>query len=114
MAYASFPSLRPQEAAKALFAGGGNTENMPTTALTDADFNEEGKLGILDLMVKAELVASKAEARRGIQQGGVTVNGEKINDPFTAYEKGDFATEFVIKKGKNSQPVLLVLPMCQN
>lgn len=95
-------AAKAQEAAKALFAGGGNTENMPTTVLTDADFNEEGKLGILDLMVKAELVASKAEARRGIQQGGVTVNGEKVNDPFTAYEKGDFVTEFVIKKGKKS------------
>ena len=75
---------------------------MPTTTLTDADFNEEGKIGILDLMVKAELVTSKAEARRGVQQGGVTVNGEKVADPFTAYEKSDFAEDFVLKRGKKN------------
>ena len=75
---------------------------MPTTTLTDADFNEEGKIGVLDLMVKAELVTSKAEARRGVQQGGVTVNGEKINDPFTAYTKSDFAEDFVLKRGKKN------------
>jgi tyrosyl-tRNA synthetase len=93
---------KAQEAARALFAGGGNAENMPTTALSSEDFNEEGKIGVLDLMVKAELVTSKAEARRGVQQGGVTVNGEKISDPFTAFEKKDFAEDFVLKKGKKN------------
>ena len=94
-------AVKAQESARALFTGG-NAENMPTTTLTDADFNEEGKIGILDLMVKAELVTSKAEARRGVQQGGVTVNGDKVADPFTAYEKGDFAEDFVLKRGKKN------------
>lgn len=94
-------AVKAQESARALFSGG-NAENMPTTTLTDADFNEEGKIGILDLMVKAELVTSKAEARRGVQQGGVTINGEKVADPFTMYEKNDFSKDFVLKKGKKN------------
>ncbi len=93
---------KAQDAARALFAGGGNADNMPTTNLTADDFNEEGKIGILDLMVKAELVTSKAEARRGVQQGGVTVNGDKVNDPFTTFTKDDFAADFVLKKGKKN------------
>ena len=93
---------KAQDAARALFAGGGNAENMPTTNLTADDFNEEGKIGILDLMLKAELVTSKAEARRGVQQGGVTVNGDKVNDPFTTFTKDDFAADFVLKKGKKN------------
>ena len=93
---------KAQDAARALFAGGGNAENMPTTNLTADDFNEEGKIGILDLMLKAELVASKSEARRGVQQGGVAVNGDKINDPFIAFTKDDFASDFVLKKGKKN------------
>ncbi|MBO5470118.1 MAG: tyrosine--tRNA ligase [Lachnospiraceae bacterium] len=93
---------KAQDAARALFAGGGNAENMPTTNLTADDFNEEGKIGILDLMLKAELVASKSEARRGVQQGGVAVNGDKINDPFITFTKDDFASDFVLKKGKKN------------
>ena len=93
---------KAQDAARALFAGGGNADNMPATNLTADDFNEEGKIGILDLMVKAELVTSKAEARRGVQQGGVTVNGDKVNDPFTTFTKDDFAADFVMKKGKKN------------
>lgn len=93
---------KAQDAARALFAGGGNADNMPTTNLTADDFNEEGKIGILDLMLKAELVTSKAEARRGVQQGGVTVNGDKVNDPFTTFTKDDFAADFILKKGKKN------------
>ena len=95
------------ESAKALFTGG-NAENMPTTELDDTAFGEEGKIGILDLMVKAELVTSKAEARRGVQQGGVSVNGEKVNDPFTSYEKKDFADDFILKRGKKNFRKILV------
>ncbi len=92
---------RSQESARALFTGG-NAAEMPTTTLTAADFNEEGRIGLLDLMVKAELVASKAEARRGVQQGGITVNGDKVSDPFTSYTKDDFKEDFILKKGKKS------------
>ena len=93
---------KAQDAARALFAGGGNADNMPTANLTADDFNEEGKIGILDLMLKAELVTSKAEARRGVQQGGVTVNGDKVNDPFATFTKADFESDFVLKKGKKN------------
>lgn len=92
---------KAQESARALFTGG-NAADMPTASLTEADFNEEGKIGVLDLMVKAGLVTSKSEARRSIQQGGVTVNGEKVSDPFTTYEKGVFEEDFIIKKGKKN------------
>ena len=92
---------KAQESARALFTGG-NAENMPTTTLTDADFNDEGKIGILDILVKAELVTSKAEGRRNVQQGGVTVNDEKVTEPVTFYEKDAFASDFIIKRGKKN------------
>lgn len=92
---------KAQESARALFSGG-NAANMPTTTLTAADFNDEGKIGILDLMVKAELVSSKAEARRNVQQGGVTVNDEKVTEPVTFYEKAAFDNDFIIKRGKKN------------
>lgn len=88
-----------QNAARAVFAGGGSHENMPTTQLSADDFTE-GKIGILDLMVKAELVASKGEGRRLVQQGGVSVNDAKVTDPATFYAADDFKDEFIIKKGK--------------
>ncbi|MDD5952670.1 MAG: tyrosine--tRNA ligase [Oscillospiraceae bacterium] len=91
---------KAQEGAKALFTTGGNTENMPTTTLTDDDFTD-GELGLLDLMVKTKLSPSKGEARRLVQQGGVSVNDEKITDPTKRLQKADFAEGFVIiKKGK--------------
>jgi tyrosyl-tRNA synthetase len=94
-------ATKAQESARALFTGG-NAENMPTTTLTTADFNDEGKIGILDIMVKAELVSSKAEARRNVQQGGVTVNDEKVTEPVTFYEKSAFDNDFIIKRGKKN------------
>ena len=75
---------------------------MPTTTLTASDFNEDGQIGILDLLVKTELVTSKSEGRRGVQQGGVTVNGEKVADPFTMYDKTAFSEDFVLKRGKKN------------
>ena len=94
-------ATKAQESARALFSGG-NAENMPTTTLTASDFNEDGQIGILDLLVKAELVTSKSEGRRGVQQGGVTVNGEKVADPFTMYDKDSFNDDFVLKRGKKN------------
>ncbi len=90
---------KAQEAARAVFAGGGSHENMPTTSLSADDFNED-KIGILDMMVKAQLVSSKGEGRRLVQQGGVSVNDQKITDPTTMYEKNDFSGDFILKKGK--------------
>ncbi|MBO7295694.1 MAG: tyrosine--tRNA ligase, partial [Clostridia bacterium] len=81
---------KAQAAAKALFMGGGDDANMPTTEIAAADL-VDGKIGFLNLMVKAGLVKSKSEARTAIQQGGVTVDGEKITDFKTAYTKADLA-----------------------
>ena len=92
-------AVKAQETARAVFAGIGSHENMPTTEVSDADFTD-GKIGILDLMMKAELTASKGEGRRLVQQGGVSVNDQKVTDPTAMYEKSDFVSEFILKKGK--------------
>ncbi len=84
------------DAAKAVFAGGGNSENMPTTELT-ADQLMDGAMNILDMMMAAKLIPTKSEGRRLVQQGGVSVNGEKVTDP-TAMITVD--GEVIIKKGK--------------
>ena len=82
-------ALKAQASARALFSGEGDDSNMPTTTLVDTDFTD-GKIGVMDLLVKCGLTASKGEARRLIQQGGVTVNGEKVTDFNTAYDKQSF------------------------
>ena len=92
---------KAKEAAAALFAGGANSENMPKTVLSDADFTDGG-IDILTLLVTAGMTASKSEARRAVEQGGVSVNGDKVTDVKAVYEKGAFAEEFVLKKGKKS------------
>lgn len=98
---------KAQEAAKALFAGGANSENMPKTVLLDGDF-ADGGIDILSILVKAGMTASKSEARRAVEQGGVSVNGEKVTDAKAFYTKDAFAGEFVVKKGKkNFQKICL-------
>lgn len=83
-------------AAKAIFAGGGNSDDMPSTTIAAADLTD-GKIGILTLLVKCGLCPSNGEARRLVTQNGVAVNGEKFTDP-----KGlvDLSEPVVIKKGK--------------
>lgn len=90
---------KAQAAAKALFAGGSDDSNMPTTTVEDADF-EDGKVTVLSLMIKASMIKSNGEGRRLIQQGGISVNDEKITDVFTAVSKDDLANGIVVKKGK--------------
>ena len=91
---------KAQAAAKAIFAGGGNSENMPSTTLTAEDFSEEG-LNIIDAMIKAGLVSSRGEARRLIEQGGVSVDDVKITAPAHIIPLADFGKGYVIiKKGK--------------
>ena len=90
---------KSQAAARALFGGQADTEHMPTTQLADADLTD-GKIGLLDLMLKTGLVPSKREARQLIQQGGVMLNGEKVTDT-ALYLGEDLLREGVIlKKGK--------------
>ena len=90
---------KAQEAARALFGAKTNTANMPTTELTEEDFTD-GAVGILDLLVKCGLTPSKGEARRLVQQGGVSVNDVKVADIAQAVTIDDVKNEVIIKKGK--------------
>ncbi len=91
---------KAQEAARALFGAGTNTDNMPSTELSDADFAED--VTVLDLLTKCSLIPSRKEGRRLIQQGGVSLDGEKVQDPFAKVTKDMFEENgyVVIKKGK--------------
>ncbi|WOC74319.1 tyrosine--tRNA ligase [Intestinibacillus sp. NTUH-41-i26] len=92
---------KAMEAAKSIFVGGGTSENMPTTVLTDRDF-ENGRIGVLTLLVKCGLAGSNGEARKLVQGGGVSVNGEKVEDFRQMLEKSAFEQECIIKKGKKT------------
>jgi len=91
---------KAKAASKALFAGDGDAEHMPTTELTNDDFGG-GSIDVLTLLVKCGLAASKGEARRLVQQGGVTVNDEKVPAIETTFGCEQFTGDgIVIKKGK--------------
>ena len=91
-----------QDSARALFAGGGDTANMPTCVLAEADFLN-GTIDILGVLVKAGLTASRSEARRAVEQGGVTVNDEKVTNVKTVYAPEVFAGDgIVVRRGKKS------------
>ena len=91
---------KAQEAARALFGSGANSENMPTTEITAADLTD-GAINILDLMQKAGLIASKGEGRRLVQQGGVSVDDVKVTDIAKTCTAADFEKgHVIIKKGK--------------
>ncbi len=91
---------KAKAASRALFAGDGDTEHMPTTELTNDDFGG-GAIDVLTLLVKCGLAASKGEARRLVQQGGVTVNDAKVDAIETTFGCEQFTGEGVIvKKGK--------------
>jgi tyrosyl-tRNA synthetase len=93
-------AAKAREASHALFAGGGNSEHMPTVELTAADF-AEGDMDILALLVKTGLCESRADARRNVQQGGVSVADEKITDIAASYTLDSFAGDgLVVKRGK--------------
>ena len=89
-----------QEAARALFGSKQNTDNMPSTELEDADFGDDG-IGVLDLLSKCGLIPSKKEGRRLIEQGGVSLDDEKVTEATARVTKEAFEKGFVvIKKGK--------------
>ena len=90
---------KAQTAAKALFAGGADDSNMPTTEVEQSDL-EDGKITILSLMIKAGMIKSNGEGRRLIQQGGISVNDEKITDVFTAVTADELKDSIIVKKGK--------------
>ena len=90
---------KAQAAAKALFVGGGNDADMPTTQIVKDQLND-GKIGILNLMVACKLAASNGEARRLVQQGGVFVNDEKVPDHTFAVTEEMLTAGVKIRKGK--------------
>ena len=96
-------AVKAQEAARALFSNGANTDNMPTTVLTAEDFTD-GKIGIIDILVKANLAKSRGEARRLVEQGGVSLDDAKVTSIDTSVEEsklndGGFV---IVKKGKKA------------
>ncbi len=88
--------------AKALFAGSGDEAHMPSLALKEEDFTE-GAIDLISLLVKAELVKTRSEGRRAIEQGGVSINGEKITDLKHQLTREDLGQEGVLlKRGKKN------------
>ncbi len=92
-------AIKAETASKALFAGGADNTNMPSTVLTDDDFTD-GEITVLDMMLKANMIKSKGEGRRLIDQGGVSINDEKISGALTALSKENFENDVIVKKGK--------------
>ena len=93
-------ATKAKEASHALFAGGGDSAHMPTAELTGADF-ADGDMDILALLVKTGLAPSRSDARRAVEQGGVTVADEKVTDIKTSYNASSFGADgLVVKRGK--------------
>ena len=101
-------AAKAQEGARALFAGGANTDNMPTCELSEEDFADDN-IDILTVLTKSGLAASRSEARRNVEQGGVSVDGTQIKDIKAVFAKDQFAGDgVVVKRGKkNFKKVIL-------
>ena len=91
---------KARESARSVF-GAGDSTNMPTAEVSDDDFRD-GTVDLITLLVAGGLVGTRSDGRRAIEQGGVTVNGEKETDVRKTYTKDDFGDRIVIKKGKKS------------
>ena len=99
MVHGEEEATKAQEGARALFSSG-NAAQMPEVELTDADF-EDGQIGILNLLVKAGLAPSNGEARRNVQQGGVSIDGNKVEDVRAQISKDSIGEDgIVLKRGK--------------
>ena len=90
---------KAKASARALFGGSGDSENMPTTEIFDADL-QDGKISIIDLVIKCGFSSSRGEAKRLIQQGGISVNDETVSDLGKFFTKEDLENGLKIKKGK--------------
>ncbi len=94
---------KAQEASRALFKGQGSLENMPSYTLKEEDFNEQGQIDILTVIQKSGLAPSRSEARRNVEQGGVTVNGEQMKDVRRTFTREDFGGDgMIVKRGKKN------------
>ena len=98
MVHGEDEAKKAESAAISVFTTG-SAENMPEAQISDSDF-KDGKIDIVGVLVAAKLAGSRNEARRAVEQGGVSVNGEKVSDIHTSYETADFSKDFVLKKGK--------------
>ena len=103
MVHGEEEAQKAQESARALFSGGaGSGADMPTSQLTESDF-QDGAIDILGILVKSGLTASRSEARRAVEQGGVTVDDEKIGDIKTQYRPEQLAGDgIVVRRGKKN------------
>ena len=89
---------KAEAGAKALFAGGADTEHMPTTELAAEDFDEEGNIDLISLLVKSALVTTRSEGRRAIEQGGVSVDGKKVTDIRHVLSKDPLTVDGIVLK----------------
>ena len=101
MVHGEEEAKKAEASAKALFVGGGSSEGMPTTELSAEDL-ADGALDIMTLLVKTGLCSSKSDARRNVQQGGVTANDEKIADIARAFSADELKAGVVLKRGKKN------------
>lgn len=109
MVHSEEEAQKALDAAKALFVSGGVSVDMPSTEITAAEFNN-GEISILDLLVKSSLCPSKGEARRLVDQGGVSFNDIKVEKSTQTYSKADFEGGFaIIKKGKKIYNKIIIL-----
>ena len=92
---------KAETAAKALFVGGGNSEHMPTTEIAEDDLTDDA-MDIMTVLVKSGLCDSKSDARRNIQQGGVTVDDEKVTDIGKTYSADELKNGIVVRRGKKN------------
>ena len=101
MVHGEEEAKKAEASAKALFAGGGSSENMPTTELTDADLID-GAIDLMSLLVKTGLCTTKSDARRNIQQGGVTVDDVKVTDIGKNFTAEELNSGIILKRGKKN------------
>ncbi len=92
---------KAQAGARSLFSGGGSPAEMPLANLSEADFDEKDEIGLITVLVRSGLADTRSDARRSIEQGGVTVDGEKISDVYAVLGKDRFAGDgVVVRRGK--------------
>lgn len=91
---------KAMESARSVF-GAGDTSNMPTATISEDEF-KDGRVDILSLLVAGGLCPTRSEARRNVEQGGVSVNGEKVTDSKMCFSKEDFGDGIVLKRGKKN------------
>jgi len=102
MVHGEDEAKKAEATAKSLFAGGEDAENMPTTELLSEDF-KDGLIDIISILHKAELVTSRSEGRRAVEQGGVVVDGEKVSDFAATFDQSQFKGDgIVVKRGKKN------------